>query len=377
MSEWRYIATRLNGDGTEDILTEVPLEEVGLTSVVSGPAGHTSSVSPAMLRILADDGRPLFDPWSTALYAEQDGVIRNGCILTDRQIAGPQMSLTGAGFTAAIKGQPYAASKFFIKTDPIDIARHIWDHWQTQDGGNLGLQLDRKTKAGTLIGTELRQAEFDTVNGPVSFESGPYKLTDYLTDDLGGAIDKLATDYHFDYAERHAWNADRTAIEHFLDFGAPRIGRRRDDLRFVAGENMLVSPDESDASDQYASAVLVRGAGDGPAMKRKLVVRGGERRLRRVRVVTDNTIRTDAGLLKRGASDLSLLAGSNEVTSIAVIDSRHTPIGSWRDGDEILVQTSSEWGSDNIWVRVLSTSLSPDNLGMAILSVVRADKIPS
>jgi hypothetical protein len=379
VAEWRYIATRLHGDGTEDIIhPDLPLEDVSLTEVISGPNGHSSKISPALGLIAADDGFDVIEPWSTAIYAEADGAIQHGCIVTDRAFSGPDLSITGAGFTAAIKDQPYSGGKFFVETDPIDIVRHVWAHWQGLEGGNLGLVVDAVTKAGLLIGTELKQVEFDTQNGPVSFEAGPVKLNDYSTDDLGGFVDKLAQDYPFDYVESHRWNATRTAIEHHLDFAAPRFGRRRDDLIFQAGANLLGSPEETDASESYASAVLVRGAGDGPSMKRKLVLRAGEKRLRRVMIHTDNTIKTDSGLLKRGTALLNALKGSNDVTEVLVRDSELAPLRSWKNGDEIQIQTDSEWtGEGSIWVRVLSTTINPDDLEVARLAVIRADKVPS
>src|SRR5688500_240507 len=98
MAGWSYFATRLNGDGTETPLaTDLPLEGVSLTSVLSGPAGHSSKISPAMQRLKTPDGRPLFEPWSTAIYAEEDDVIRHGCIVTDLGISGADLSITGAG----------------------------------------------------------------------------------------------------------------------------------------------------------------------------------------------------------------------------------------------------------------------------------------
>ena len=378
MGEWRYIAARLNGDGTETILdTELPLTGVSLAKVVSGAAGLQARISPALARLVGSDGQPIIKPWSTAIFAEESGEIRHGVIVNSLSKAGSELAIGGVGFTGAIKGQPYTGSVFFVQKDALDIARHIWYHWQSFEGGNLGLQIDSKTKTGTLIGTTLRQAEFDSQNGPMTFEAGPYKLNEWETDDLGGKFDSLATDYGFDYAERHAWNAAGDGFDHFLDFGAPRIGTRRSDLRFVVGENVNPVPSEDMVDEDYASAVLVRGAGQGATMNRSLVTRAAETRLRRIHIHTDNTLKSVSATQTRGKQYLPMLAGSPEVTSFVVRDHPHAPLGSWREGDEVELSTDSAWGSTSLWVRILSTTISPEALGVAAVSVVRADKIPS
>lgn len=375
---WRYLAYRLNGNGTKTLLDpDLPLSSVSLTKVLSGPAGLKADITPAVARLLDANGQPILRPWSTAIFAEEDGQIHHGAIMTGFTRENETLGLRGSGFTAAIKGQPYEGATFFVQKDPCDIARHIWAHWQSQPGGNLGLQVDATAKIGKLIGTELKQVEFDTQAGPVSFEAGPYKLNDRETNDLGGKFDALASDYGFDYAESHAWNADRSDIVHTLDFGVPRIGRRRADLRLVVGENVIIPPSEDFADDSYYSSVLVRGAGDGPTMKRAFVPRAGETRLRRILIATDNTLKTDAAVRARGNAILPLVTGEIDITSIAVMDSPQMRLGSWVEGDEVLLQTDTEWGDSNLWVRVLSTTINPESPNVAVCSVERADKIPS
>lgn len=378
MAEWRYIAARLNGDGTSTIIDpDLPLISPSFTKVLSGPAGMSATIRPAVARLIGGDGEPIIDPWSTAVFAEEDGVIRHGSIISNIGKSGSELSLTGVGFTAAIKDQPYIGSQFFIDTDPLDIARHIWDHWQSQERGDLGLILDRDTKTGKKVGTKLTQVEFDTQNGPVSFEAGPYKLADYLTDDLGGNFDKLATDHGFDYAESHSWNAAGDDFVHHLDFGYPRIGRRRGDLRFAVGENVIVQPTEDTPADAYASGILVRGAGDGPTMKRIYIPRAGETRLRRIHVHSDNTLKSVKAVTDRGSSLLALLTGRADIAEIQVRDTPLAPLGSWVEGDEVELFTDTDWGDGSMMLRILSTTIEPESPNVAKLSVLRADKIPS
>jgi hypothetical protein len=377
MAEWQYHARRLNGDGTSTMLDpDLPLQGVSLTRVLSGPDGHTSRIAPAVGRLIAADGQPLIKRWSTAIFAEEDGKIRHGCIVTDIGRAGSELSLTGVGFSGYAKGKVYQGDKFFVQTDPLDIVRHIWSYLQGRKNGNLGLQLNN-TKQGTLIGTVLRQAQFDSVNGPASFEAGPYKLNFWETDDLGGRIDDLATTYPFDYVERHAWNDAGTDVDHFLDFGAPRIGRRREDLRFVVGENVLVQPSESITSTAYANEVIVRGAGEGRTMILGHATRD-DGLLATPVVIEDKNLKSVSAANKRAQAELAMRTGKPEITEIVVKEMRGFPtLGSWTEGDDIELVIEGEWGSSTDWYRILSTTITPEDLSAAKLAVVRADMIPA
>lgn len=379
MPDWSFQAWRLNGDGTEDFLADLPLQGPELTTVLSGPHGLTASISPAVASLVDEDtGQPVLQRWSTAIYAQEGGTVRHGCILTDmtRDPGSSTLNLTGAGFTAAIKGQPFEGSTFFVEKEPLDIVRYIWDHWQGRPGGNLGMILDRKSKTGKQIGVELAQVEFDTQNGPVSFESGPYKLNEFETDDLGGKVDDLATSQGFDYYETHRWKADGSGVEHHLDFGVPQFGKRRDDISFMAGENVLTLPSDTFASDGYASAVLVRGAGEGRTMKRKFIPRAGETRLRRIKIIEDKSLTTDSQVIARGRAALPLLTGRPTISELMVRNTDRAPIGSWQDGDEVeYIGDLNGWGYGSYMVRILSTTYAPYDLSVARLAVEPADTI--
>ncbi len=373
-ADWRYLAYRLNGDGTETLLDpDLPLSGVSLTRVLSGPNGHTSSIEPAVARLQASDGSPIIQRHSTVIYAEQDGSIESGCIITDVTRAGPSLSLSGVGFSGYAKGMPYQGDKFFIQTDPLDIVRDIWTYLQARPGGNIGLRL-AATKVGRLIGTKLDQVQFDTQAGPVSFEAGPYKLNWWETDDLGGRIDTLATEQGFDYMESHAWKDDGT-VDHLLSFGVPRIGTRRSDLRFVVGENVVIQPSEVFNSASYASEVIVRGAGEGRTMIRGYAARNGETRLAKPRIIEDKDIKSVTAANQRARAELAMLTGQPEVSEFSITQHDNAAIGSWSEGDEIELFTDGEWGSQSAWYRILSTTLSPADLSEAKVAVMRADMI--
>lgn len=372
---WRYLAQRLTGDGLGEFIGEVPLRSVGITDTLSGPTGLTGTVSPKTMQLIGDDGRPLLENWGTAIWAEESGLIRGGGILVHRGIAGPELSLECAGFTSYPKDMPYTDSWFGVEIDPLDVVRHIWEHLQSKPGGNLGLQVSN-VMTGLKIGVELEQVEFDTQEGPVSFEAGPVKLAWYQTHDLGGEIDTLAADTPFDYHEWHQWAANgENQLEHFLDFGYPRLGNRRADLRFVIGENVFLVPSVEDTGEDYANETLVLGAGEGRTM-----LRGGaavnDGRLRRVKTTEDKSLRS---LVSVNALAKRLLAWSSgigdSVTEITVRNHHHAPLGSWQVGDDIRVQGEAGWTEVDQWARVLSSTMSPESGDAAVLTISRVDKV--
>jgi hypothetical protein len=379
MADWRYLAYRLNGDGTGTLIDpDLPLQGASLTTVLSGPDALTARIEPSIARLISDvDGLPVITPHSTAIFAEEDGSICHGTIVTQAPWTGESLSITGVGFSGFPKGKPYQGDKFFVQTDPLDIVRHIWTYLQGRPRGNIGMTLGA-TKVGRLIGTVLQQVEFDTQAGPVSFEAGPYKLNWWETDDLGGKIDDLATNEKFDYVERHEWNAARDAVLHYLDFGVPRIGRRRNDLRFVEGENMIVKTAIDRSDEDYADEVIVRGAGEGRTQIRGYDARPSEKRLSKPYVFEDKGIKSVKDANAKAKAILSTLTGAPDITEIAVIDrAGHTQLGAWSNGDEIQITTLGEWGETSGFYRVLSTTITPEDISVARLAVMRADKIPS
>lgn len=379
---WRYVAVRLTGGdcpNDEFLDLNLPLTDVSITNALSGPGGLEATITPEVARLIAHDG-PIFKPWQTAIFAEENGSIRGGGILQSPLTReGPSLRLSCAGYTAYPKDMPFTDPDGYIgiNVDPIDVVRVIWDHLQSQPGGDLHLQLDRETMAGFQIGGELLVATFDPLDdpdhGPTSFEVGPVLLRIYETFDLGGEIDKYAEQTPFDFIERHWWSGDE--IKHRLDFGYPRIGRRRTDLRFVYGENIFVAP--SIESDEYATDVLAFGAGEGRTKLRSLETKRSKYQLRRVAVVTNENAKSQRDVNALAKAELAWRTGKDDVTSLTMRDHHHAPIGALELGDEILIQGKTGWKDLNMWVRVTSITISPDDAESIQLDVVRSGKMAS
>lgn len=373
---WRYLAQRLTGLGpSEDELIDVslPLKNVTISDVLSGPGILQGTLEPETKRLVGSDGQPLLQRWNTAIYAESDGVIRAGAILTDPGWNGSVFSLGTLGFAGYPQGMPYTGSWKGTKVDPLDVVRRIWDHLQNQPYGNLGMKMGTLTTP-IQIGTELKVATFDPFDdpdhGPTVFESGPAMLRWYETDDCGEAIDKLADETPFDYHERHEWFGDE--IHHYLDFAYPGFGLRRDDLRFVIGENCAQIPEVKTA--EYATEIMALGAGEGRTMLRAFANRPGAG-LRRVVAVTDKSRKSQKGVERFAKAELAARTGVDTISELYVRDHPHARVGALNVGDEILVEGRTGWREVEMWCKVTAISIRPDDGDSQVLSVVRSDTL--
>lgn len=367
MAGWRYLAFRLNGDGTETPLSyDVPLQDALLTEELSGPGGIRGYVGPELERLRAEDGTPVFRPWSTAIYAEKDNSIRAGAILADMPEDGPRLTLDCVGFSGYLAGQPYGGDISRIQVDPMVMARHLWQHKQGTKYGNIGLQLDATTSK-VRIGTEEKDVKFETGEGEdVEFKSGPYLLNWWQTHDMGKEFDDLALRTPFDYRVEHEWDGEEVA--HRLRLGHPTLGRRRTD-RFMVGENVRTVPGVDYFGDEYASEVVMLGAGEGRKMVRHPATRPDPGRLHRAVVVQDKTLTSKAAARRAAEAELARRLGEADITEIEV------PAGSLQVGDEIYIQSKKGWTRDlNLWVRILSIATSPAK-NTSVLSVARVEKV--
>ena len=406
MSEWRYVATRLNGNGTETVLDrDLPLSGAVLTDELSGAGGITGVISPETARLRVD-GKPLLVPWSTAIYAEADGIIRAGAILVDLTEEGPSLKLECIGFSGYLQDQVYSGEWIKKRIDPALAVAEMWRYIQAQPGGNIGLKVPA-FKTDKLIGNEVNESTSTntssysnsntntstSTNGKTgavtstprtttgsgtntttntSVREKPYELAWWKTFNLGNEFVKLAQETPFDFRVSHRWDGEKILHEMAIDY--PMLIARKTNLRFVVGENIYDLPTIEYDGDQYVSHVVVVGAGEG-----RKAVRGESRiaptRLYRSRGAVDSGIESKTLATSEATRELKAATGGVDITEVLMVDHPHAPLGSVSPGDEIYIQTTDGWtGSLELWVRVLAVTIEPAT-GAAKLTVSRTEKV--
>lgn len=346
---WRYIAQRALSN--EFLHWDVPIDVTGLRWDLSGPGGLRGAISPDVGNLRDADGRLILEPWGTYLFAEEGGTIRWGGIVQRSAFRGPVWEVEAAGFTSYPHGVPYLGFIRETDADPADLYRQIWADLQAYPEGNLGVQVD-STKTSWRVGTD----------------EEPYRLPWWEAKDSGDELVSLAEDGRFDYEERHYWSGDE--IAHEVKIGYPRLGRRRFDLAFVQGDNVL-SVVEAEREEDFANEVYAIGAGEGRRSKRtRTPIRDG--RLRRPIVYTDKGERNESRLTRRSRRELDRHRPSLAIEKIVVRDHPNAQIGSWSVGDDVLVRAEIPWvGEVALWHRITGWELTSEDT--AALSLLPSD----
>ena len=337
---------------------DLPLADPSITYELSGPTaitGHLRPEDPELVDLITSG----MEPWSCWIHVETDGLIRASAILQPYQLDGEEYALEAVGPSAYPHGMPYLGELSGIAIDPADVVREIWAHLQSYPDGQLGVTVHGVTPVRIGEPEPEEGVEYEEDERP----AGPYKLSWWEGVDCGSEVDNLAREVGFDYVERCAWNADRSGVDHWIDLAYPRVGARRDDLRFATGENIIGNPIPAEESDDlYASQVVLFGKGEGRDLVRGYAGRTLRTRLRRVAVIQDRTVATAARANALAKADIERRQGLLDITDIEV-DARHdnARFGSYSVGDDILIDVEIPWqGRVQQWERVLSITYSPD-----------------
>lgn len=202
-------------------------------------------------------------------------------------------------------------------------------------------------------------------------DGGAYKILWWEAPDCGAKIKSLADETPFDYTEAHTWNANKTAIGHRIDIQYPRAGRRRDDLKFIQGDNVTAIPVPQSNGDDFANSIFTLGAGEGKGM-RKTTNSVDDGRLRRVDVLNAKDVKNPDTLRALARNELLQAAAHLSIDKITVRDHPNALIGSWALGDDIYVEADLPFiGRIGIWHRITSWSLTSDST--ATLKLARSD----
>lgn len=336
---------------------DFPVSGVQIKETLSGPSIITGRLEPEMPDLVKGT-----DAWSTWLHVEQDGQIRASGIIQPSSLNEETLAVECEGVAGYPHGIPFLGDYKGIQVDPLNVTRMIWQHVQSYPDGNLGVTLDATTSP-VRIGTEEEEVDFETGAGErVQFTAGPYKLNWWSNQDCGTEINSLAAETPFDYAERVSWSADKTAVNHHIRLGYPRLGARRENLRFAQGENIVSYIPLVEMDDAYASSVIVLGAGEGRKMVRATAGTSSPHRVRRVVTVVDKSITSTARAQTRAREELRRRQALLSMRQITV-DARHenAKLGTYSVGDDILIIGEFPYlGEMRTWHRITSYTWSPD-----------------
>lgn len=355
---WRYLARRATT--REWLHWDLPLRTDGPSWSLSAAGALAGSIEPEIGGLVAADGKRVLDEWGTLIYAEHDGVIRWGGIVTQCSWDGQAWQVEADGFSAYPHSRIYRGEYVRSQVDPAVVIDHIWQWLQGFPDGNLGVRVvgDRTP---VLLG-ELARVE----NGQ-QVEADPYELVWWEATNCGSEINDLAATAPLDWVERCSWaNASKDEVSHEIVIGYPRLGRKRDDLAFEVGSNISDIAAIQANGDEYANVIIGLGAGEGRAvLMREHPQRDG--RLLREHVYSDKSVTSQARLDALIAREAVSRAAGIRITGLTVMDHPNAPVGSWSLGDDLLVRGRVPWlGDIEEWVRVTAWSLTADGAQLTV-----------
>lgn len=341
----------------------VPLAGAASTRALSGPGGLDGTLPEGY-------GFQVLE-WGHALWVEDSGTFHGGGIVTTVEHSDRSIRVGCTGVTGYLAGMPWLAPREdLIDVDPLDVVRKIWAHLQGEPGGDLHLTVDPLTTA-VRVGEEERDVEFTTDTGEdVSFQTGPFRLNPVDAQDLAKTIDDLAASTPFDYLEHTYWDGE--TLRHRIELGHPSLGVRHTQMRFHTTENLAVLPSLGFDEGGYASEVLMIGAGEG----REAItahVPSTPARLRRVAVLADKSLRSNAAAVRRAREELTARTPSGEVTDLTVWDTPNARIDELDPGDTIHVAGPLLTGAQlDHWVRIVEITRPLEDPSTAELAVIPA-----
>lgn len=245
-----------------------------------------------------------------------------------------------AGITEASK---WNGKKWILLTDPqFDVAVQHFFNWEDQ-------KLVLKTSKQILSETKKEHSDQKSVvSGLSEQEAAPYTLSWWDTHDLGSVISDLAAQTPFDYREHTAWDGD-DALTHRLLIGYPEFGVRREHLRLEIGVNVTAPPPLTES--EYASEVLVLGAGEGRTMVRSTAA-SNPGRLRRIAVVERKELSNSARAQAVARTEVSARNAEWTFDFLSLVDHPMCPYGSFEVGDYLYLTGDAGWMDIAQWVRV-------------------------
>ncbi|WP_329492518.1 hypothetical protein OG618_37125 (plasmid) [Kitasatospora sp. NBC_01246] len=337
---WRYILA--------DVLTDqvlhpaLPLQDVEFGPQLCGPGALRAQLAPRFVRAQPE----LLQNGPTVVYAERAGQIHDGYLLWRAEPEGEVFRVEGAGWPSYLTHRYDLHGELngrgpYVGADPCRIIRDVWAYSREAADGDIGVLVD-ETSSPARVGT---------AEQPITY---PW----WSPQRLGEIIDT------------HVQAADHPEYTHTVDVGPggrpvrrvplayPRLGRRRFDISFATGVNIVEDPRIAYDYDAYANTVIGLGAGEGTLAVRSVdSVRDGRLRLESVLARTDVSDKGLLDSLTRTARVGRQQLGT--VDQIVVRDHPAAPALSWQIGDDVRITVHGRWTDVDSWMRITGWTVRP------------------
>lgn len=328
---------------TKDLMPQ----QVKVVRTLSGPCQIEFSIHPKDPSVIdSTTGKPIdFKPWGQWIHACKydfngnlkvwaSGIVQPSDVAPDTGI----MSLKAEGFSNYAKGLPWLQDWNPIAVDPFEIVGKIWDHIQSFDNGNLGVEV-----YPLVSGTQMLPGfGFNNEKYVKNFFAIFIRQTDRV--DCGDYINKLARDIPFDYFEEST--IVNGQIKKAIRLAYPFGGVDQEDLIFRLGENVVSATPKQEVQQNWFSDITIKGYLPGKEYSATLA-NADPTRYRRVMDETDLHIDSN----ERSAAWAHRLLTRRQVPfyfDSIVIDPYHpnAPFGEFDVGDLITVQGPTAWHGD-------------------------------
>ncbi|MEU5434523.1 hypothetical protein AB0G73_14270 [Streptomyces sp. NPDC020719] len=323
--------------------TDLPLTNVEFGPDLNGPGALRARLSPRLAHLRQE----LVDPGTTVLYVERNGLLRWGGLIWRAEPEDNELPIEAAGWTSYLQHRRDLDGELggrgpYVREDPCRIIRDIVAYAQSIPDGDLGITVDA-TVSAAKVGTPAEPWHSRWWERPV----------------LGDQIDDLVRGPDApDYTCTVWWDTNRRPVRR-IQLGYPRLGRRRMDIAFATGMNIIRSVPVAKNGDDAAQVVVTTGAGEGRSQLRAVdAVRNGRLRLEHVMELPE--VRSTQVLAQRAKVERLWRQAPGSVEEITVRDHPTAPIGSWQIGDDVQVTVRDQWTNWSSWCRITGYTIRPN-----------------
>lgn len=278
----------------------------------------------------------MFQPGRTAIHVLRDGSPQWSGIIWTRRITKDGLTFGAEGWHSGLRKRTINWDLDYDQ-DQLAIFRDLIDRTQSQSNGDFGIELGAETSGVDRVRT---------------YRSHERKF-------IGEALEQLAAvENGFDFEIVPYLNGRE--VRRKLALYYPRKGRRRNDLRFTHGSNIVILEEETDGK-ALANTIHAVGAGEGDTMLRTTVAAPESLTTFPLYedVLTHKSVKEEPTLV---ANAQDLLAGTRYPVDVVSATVETTP-GTFSTGDEIRVSADDGPREIDQWFRVVGLGVDVSDEG--------------